>query len=130
MKINPNYAEAHNNLGFLLEKQGRTEDALAEYEACLKSQPDYRLAHYHIATILARQNKYDEAIEHLLKTLTPADDNTPGYLYALAIAYGRKGDRETALKYMRMAREEAAARHQSQLLTSIDRDLRSLTPEK
>ena len=130
LKINPNYAEAHNNLGFLLEKQGRAEDALAEYEACLKSQPDYRLAHYHIATILARQNKYDEAIEHLLKTLTPADDNTPGYLYALAIAYGRKGDRETALKYMRMAREEAAARHQSQLLTSIDRDLRSLTPEK
>ena len=130
LKINPNYAEAHNNLGFLLEKQGRTEDALSEYEACLKSQPDYRLAHYHIATILARQNKYDEAIEHLLKTLTPADDSTPGYLYALAIAYGRKGDRENALKYMRMARDEAAARKQSQLLASIDRDLRSLEPEK
>jgi tetratricopeptide (TPR) repeat protein len=126
LKINPYYAEAHNNLGFLLERQGRREDALAEYEACLKSQPNYRLAHYHIATILARQNKYDEAIEHLLKTLTPVDESTPGYLYTLAIAYGRKGDREAALKYMRRAREEAAARKQSQLLASIDRDLRSL----
>src|SRR5579859_712316 len=130
LRINPYYAEAHNNLGFLLEGQGRTEDALAEYQACLKSQPNYRLAHYHIATILARQNKYDEAIEHLLKTLTPADDSTPGFLYALAIAYGRKGDLENALKYMRKAREEAAARNQSQLLAGIDRDLRSLEQEK
>jgi tetratricopeptide (TPR) repeat protein len=126
LKINPYYAEAHNNLGFLLERQGRTEDAIGEYEACLKSQPNYRLAHYHIATILARQNKYDEAIEHLLKTLTPEDESTPGYLYALAIAYARKQDRESALKYMRMARDQAAARNQSQLLASIDRDLRRL----
>lgn len=130
VKINPYYAEAHNNLGFLLEGQGRTEDALAEYQACLKSQPNYRLAHYHIGIILARQKKYDEAIEHLLKTLTPADNNTPGYLYALAIAYGRKGDRENALKYMHMARDQAAARNQSQLLASIERDLHSLEQEK
>src|SRR5579859_384086 len=126
LRINPFYAEAHNNLGVLLERKGRTEDALAEYEAALQCRPTYRLAHYHLATILARQGKYDEAIAQLLPTRTPQDESTPVYLYALAIAYGRKGDRENALKYMRMARDQAAARNQSQLLAGIERDLRSL----
>jgi tetratricopeptide (TPR) repeat protein len=129
VELNPEYAEAHNNLGYLLEHQGRTDDAIAEYEAALKSRPDYRLPHYHIATILARQGKYDESIQHLLKTLAPVDDSTPVYLYALGIAYGRKGDRENALKYLRQARDQAAARRQSQLLASIDRDLRALEQE-
>jgi len=127
--INPFYAEGHNNLGFLLEKQGRTEDALEEYRAALKNQPNYRLAHYHVATILARQKKYDEAIEHLLKTLVPEDETTPTYMYALAIAYGRKGDRANALKYARKARDLAAARNQNQLLDRIDQDFRALEQE-
>lgn len=126
LQINPFYAEAQDNLGVLLERQGRMEDALAECKAALKNQPNYRLAHYHVATILARQKKYDEAISHLLKTLIPEDESTPGYLYALAIAFGRKGDRENALKYARKAQDKALARHQSELLTNIDRDLRAL----
>jgi len=126
LRLNPYYAEAHNNLGVMLEKQGRTEDALAEYEAALQSQPNFRLAHYHVATIQARQKKYDAAIEHLLQTLEPQDESTPVYLYALAIAYGRNGNRDNAVKYIHMARDQAAARNQSQLLVSIDRDLQSL----
>jgi tetratricopeptide (TPR) repeat protein len=129
LQINPFYAEAHNNVGFLLERQGRTEDALAEYEAALSDQPDYRLAHFHVATILVNQKKYDQAIQHLLKTLSPEDESTPSYLHALAIAYGRKGDREHALRYARLARDQATARHQPQNLAKIDRDLRSLEEE-
>jgi tetratricopeptide (TPR) repeat protein len=126
LKINPYYPEAHNNLGFLLEKQGQTDAAMEEYQAAVKNQPNYRLALYHIATILARQGRYGEAIDYLLKTLQPEDENTPGYLYALSLAYGRKGDRANALKYARQAHEQAAARNQSQLLTKIDQDLRTL----
>jgi tetratricopeptide (TPR) repeat protein len=130
LEINPFYAEAHNNLGILLERQGRTEGALAEYEASLDNQPNSRLAHYHIGKLLVDQKKYDEGIEHLLKTLAPEDESTPSYLYALAIAYGRKGNRETALKYAHRARDQAAALHQSQLLAGIDRDLRALEQEE
>ncbi len=130
LKINPFYAEAHNNLGILLERQGQTEDALAEYEASLDNQPNSRVAHYHIGKLLVDQKKYDEGIEHLLKTLAPADESTPSYLYALAIAYGREGDRESALKYAHRARDQAAALRQSQLLAGIDRDLRALEQEE
>lgn len=126
LQINPYYAEAHNNLGFLLERQGRTDEARAEYEAALKDRPAYRQAHFHLATILVNEKKYDEAIRQLLETLSPEDADTPRYLYALGIAYGRNGNLENALKYIRKARDQAAARKQSQLLANIDRDLHTL----
>lgn len=129
LKINPYYAEAHNNLGVVLEKKGQTEAAMEEYQAAVKNQPNYRLAYYHVATILVRQEKYREAIESLLKTLQPEDQSTPGYLYALAIAYAREGDNQSALKFARKAREQAAARHQSQLLARINQDFPGLEQE-
>lgn len=126
LALDPFYAEAHNNLGLLLERQGRLNEALAEYEAAIKNKPDYRLAHFHVATLLVREKKYDAAIAHLLETLVPEDDSTPRYLYALAITYGRKGDLKNALAYIHRARDQAAARGQSQLVASIDKDLGAL----
>lgn len=126
LEINPFHAEARHNLGFLFEQQGQIEPALKEYERAVEDRPNYRLAHFHIGRILVNQRKYDEAVRHFLQTLTPEDADTPGYLYALAAAYGRAGQREAALKYARQARAEAVARGQSQLLASIDKDLRIL----
>lgn len=126
LQINPYYAEAHNNLGSLYEQQGRLDEALQQFTEAVQNRPNYQLAHFHIGRILANQGKYDEAIQHFLKTLMPEDENTPRYLYALAGTYARAGDLPTALKYARTAREQAAARGQAQLLTSIDRDLQAL----
>ncbi len=126
LQINPFYAEAYNNLGYLYEQQGRLEEALQQYREAIENRPNYRLAHFHIGRILVNQGRYNEAIEHFLKTLAPEDASTPGYLYALAATYARAGDRESALRYAHKAREGAVARGQTQLLRSIDRDLRIL----
>ena len=126
VRVNPFYAEAHHNLGFLLEQQGRLAEALQQYQEAIANRPNYRLAHFHIGRILVSQNQYDEAIQHFLRTLTPEDENTPRFLYALAATYARAGDREKALDYFRRARDAAAARNQSELLRSIERDLTTL----
>ncbi len=102
------------------------EAALREFQDAVQNRPNYRLAHFHIGRILANQEKYDEAISHFMKTLVPADEETPRYLYALGATYARAGDISSALRYARAAREEAASRGQTQLLTSIERDLREL----
>ncbi|MSV29422.1 MAG: tetratricopeptide repeat protein, partial [Bryobacterales bacterium] len=93
LKINPNYAEAHSNLGFLLETQGNFRDAVDHYGLAIENQPGYRLAHFHLGRILVNQRKYAESIAHFEKTLTPEDDATPGYRYALAVACVRSGNR-------------------------------------
>jgi tetratricopeptide (TPR) repeat protein len=126
LDVNPYYAEAHHNLGVTLELRGQLAEAAHEYGKALETQPDYRLAHFHLARILVNERKFDEAIQHFLKTLTPADESTPTYLYALAATYARAGDRATALTYYRRAQQEATTRGQAQLLKSIERDLRLL----
>ena len=126
IQINPFYAEAHDNLGYLFAMQRQFGEALAEYRKAVGDRPDFRLARFHIGQILVNQDKYAEAIQEFLKILTPVDASTPGYLYALGATYARAGDRPNAVVYMRKARDAAAARNQTQLLTSINQDLASL----
>ncbi len=133
LRINPFHAEAHNNLGYLREQQGRAGEAVAHYRKAIENRPDYRLAHFHLGRVLVNRRNFKEGIEHLQKTLTSPggapvsdDESTPGFLYALASAYARSGDRASALPYARKAREQAAARGQTQLLAAIERDLRLL----
>lgn len=126
VRINPAYVEARNNLGTLFEQQGQLDAALREFEAAVERRPGDRTAHFHIGRILANQQKYDDAVQHFLKTLSPEDDNTPRYLYALGATYARMGNYPDALASLRKARSEAAARGQDQLVASIDRDLQQL----
>lgn len=126
LQINPFYAEAHDSLGYLLAMQGHFNEALDEYSKAVEERPDFRLARFHTGQILVSQSKYPQAIQEFLKILSPDDASTPGYLYALGATYARAGDRQNALAYMRKARDEAAARNQEQLLTSIKRDISDL----
>jgi Flp pilus assembly protein TadD len=75
---------------------------------------------------LLDRKQYAEAIEQLRQTLTPEDESTPGFLYGLGAAYGRAGERQHALEYIRQARRRAMWYRQQTLLDSIDRDLRTL----
>jgi tetratricopeptide (TPR) repeat protein len=124
--INPYYADAHNNLGFLLERRGSLSDAATEYQQAIKNKPNDRQAHFNLGRVLVNQKQYQEGISELEKTIEPDDEKSPRYLYALGAAFARSGDRQSALRYIRRARAEAAARGQSDLLASIDRDLHAL----
>jgi tetratricopeptide (TPR) repeat protein len=126
LQINPSYAEAHHNLGVIYEQQGRLDAAADEFRAAIAAQPNYPLARFHLGRVLVNQQKYDEAIQQLQRALTPEDDQTTAYLYALGAAYARAGDRAHARAYMQRAHDAAVARGQSKLLSSIDRDLKTL----
>ncbi len=126
VELDPFHSQAYHNLGFMRELQGRMDEALGFYRKAIERQPNYSLAHFHIGRILANQKQYDEAISHFLLALAPEDESTPACLYALSATYARAGNLEEALKYGRRAREQATARGQTELLRSIDRDLKAL----
>lgn len=52
LRIRPDFAEAHANLGIALAQTGRTPEAIVEYQAALRDQPDYspnqHYTHVHI----------------------------------------------------------------------------------
>jgi len=126
IEINPFHAGAHNNLGYLLERQSNFSEAEAEYRKAIEDKPSDRQAHFNLGRILVNQKRFQEGIQELKKTIEPEDENTPRYVYALGAAFARSGDRENALRYIRQARDGAAARGQSTLLASIERDLHTL----
>jgi tetratricopeptide (TPR) repeat protein len=41
LRIKPDYADAHYNLGVALEKLDRRPEAIAHYQQALKLQPDF-----------------------------------------------------------------------------------------
>lgn len=126
LDINPYDADAHNNLGYLLERKGLSSEASSEYQKAIENKPGDRQAHFNLGRVLVNQKRYQEGISELKKTIEPEDEKTPRYLYALGAAFARSGDRPNALRYIRQAREGAAARGQTDLLASIDRDLHAL----
>ncbi len=126
IEINPFYAKAHHNLGVLLEAEGELEPAAAHYRKALENEPGYRLAHFHLGRLLLARGRAAEAIPHFEQILKPVDQDTPGYLYALAAAYARTGQRNKALACLRQARDRAAEFGQRELLAAIKNDLGKL----
>jgi len=123
LAIDPSYHAAHNNLGTLFEREGKLPEAAAEYRKALESNPGFRRAHFNLGRLLIKQHNYSEGIEQLRQTLTPVDEETPTYLYALGAAYGRAGDGTNALRYLEQAKEAAVAHGQTALASDIEKDL-------
>ena len=57
MTLKPQEARAHNNLGNVLQEQGKGEEAVACYRQALHLRPDYAEAHYNLANVLQEQGK-------------------------------------------------------------------------
>jgi hypothetical protein len=67
LRLKPNYAEAHNDLGILLAKiPGRSADAISHFEAALQIDPKLVQAHRNLGMLLPSvPGRTAEAITHL-----------------------------------------------------------------
>jgi tetratricopeptide (TPR) repeat protein len=130
LRLDPYYAEAHFNLGSIIERdsgrEGKLDEAAAHFRKAIANQPNHRAAHFSLGRILVNQNQLAEAIEHFHKTLTPEDEETPRYTYALGAVYVRAGDKAKGIEYLRKALARATALRQTALAQSIERDLQAL----
>jgi tetratricopeptide (TPR) repeat protein len=61
LRINTDYAEAHNNLGALLGELKRYEEAEQECKEALRINPDYAEAYGNLGILLMDLNRKDEA---------------------------------------------------------------------
>ena len=63
IRLQPDDADSHNNLGTVLKEQGRLDEAIACYRQALALLPDAAEPHYNLGVALSAQNRTAEAID-------------------------------------------------------------------
>jgi Flp pilus assembly protein TadD len=94
-------AEAHNGLGYVLARQGQTDEAVKEFRAAVEINPKFVPAYNNLADALAKQGKLEDAAaayEHSL-----AEKPTPAVHNALAGVLRQLGRSAEAEEHVRKA---------------------------
>jgi len=75
----PDFAEAHNNLGLMLLQAGDLTQARSQFGEAIRIKPLYAEAHYNLALLLHQQGKEDESRAELDKAykISPELKNAP-----------------------------------------------------
>ena len=100
LKLDPNHADAHVNLGRLLHEDGAPARAEQHYRAALEADPEHDTAAFNLGVALEDLGRTKDAIEAYRKAIELDPMNADAH-YNLAGIYERKGDRQTALQYLK-----------------------------
>ena len=79
LALNQDIPEVHNDLGFVLVTQRRTDEGVAEYRKALAIKPDFTRAMNNLGLALIGQGRYAEAIEQYRKALALEPDYAFGH---------------------------------------------------
>ena len=106
LKLNPNYAIAHQFYGIGLASQGRFEESITEEKRAVELDPLSQIINVTLARMLYTARRYDEATTILRKIVELEPNFLPSHviLGMVAVTTGRE---EEALREMRKARELA-----------------------
>ncbi len=100
--INPDYAEAHDNLGNALFQMGQADEALVHFQKALVINPDYAEAHNNLGEALRQKGQADEAMTHYQRALIINPDFAEAH-YNLGNAFIQKSRVDEAMSHYRTA---------------------------
>jgi eukaryotic-like serine/threonine-protein kinase len=116
LKLRPNYAWAHNELGVLYNSQGKYPEALTEFRAVTLETPKDALAFSNVGSVYLQQGKIADALENLGKSmaLSPSDAAASTMAatlraqgkYITAVAFAKKAvdlDADESLNWLELA---------------------------
>jgi tetratricopeptide (TPR) repeat protein len=69
LRLKPDYAEAHNNLGLVLMHEGKGDEAEVQYREAIKDDPTFEKAYNNLGVLLATKGKLAEAKACFLRAL-------------------------------------------------------------
>lgn len=96
LELNPRNADAHVNLGRLLQLKGDIKRAKRHYERALDLVPNHQLALYNLGTVFDELNELESAANYYLRAPAVADAH-----YNLARIFEMLGDEVAARRHIR-----------------------------
>jgi tetratricopeptide (TPR) repeat protein len=97
LELDPHHADAHVNLGRLLQEAGRIGDAEGHYHAALTTNAEHATAWYNLGTVLEDEKQMKEAIGAYEQAIR-ADPKMADAWFNLSRLYERVGKRAAALR--------------------------------
>lgn len=104
LALDGRHADAHVNLGRLLQERGDLPGAERHYRSALQIRPEDATAAYNLGTALEDQHRWEDAIAAYSEAIA----RHPGYAdahYNLSRLYERTGEKVAALRHLRTARQ-------------------------
>jgi tetratricopeptide (TPR) repeat protein len=80
LDVNPQIALAHNNLGWIRERQEQQDNALWHYREALKIRPRYVEAHINLGNVLMKKGDTKAGIEEFRQATIIRPDYSQGYV--------------------------------------------------
>jgi len=105
IEIDPNYIDAHFELGIAYYHRARIKDAIDEFQTVLQLDPQYHSAHYRLGLCYHHAGKLNAALHHLHESTVI----TPEYImahYHLGVIYYKQEEFEKAQAEFRRVLEE------------------------
>jgi tetratricopeptide (TPR) repeat protein len=99
---NPNSWMAHNELGVILQSEGRLDEAMAHYRCVLQFGPNNVEVYNNIGNVFQLQGKTDEAVDYYLKALQ-VNPNCFAAYYNAGTLFQQQGKTDSAIDYFRQA---------------------------
>ncbi|MDR1605032.1 MAG: tetratricopeptide repeat protein [Gracilibacteraceae bacterium] len=86
----PDYADAWNLKGLVLEAMERYDEALTAFREAIRLEPEHQVAYGNVADVMTKLGEYRRAVELLTKQLSIREH--PYYYIARGLAYSFLGD--------------------------------------
>jgi tetratricopeptide (TPR) repeat protein len=104
LALDGGHADAHVNLGRLLQERGDLPGAERHYRSALRIRPGDATAAYNLGTALEDQRRWEDAIAAYSEAIS-RDPNSADAHYNLARLYERTGEKVAALRHLKTARQ-------------------------
>ena len=123
LKIKPDYAEVHLNLGVALAGCGRIDEAIDHYRKALEIDPNNSVAHYNLGLALAGAGRIEEAMAHFGRPWK-SSPSSPRPI-PISASLWRRGRIDEATEHCRKALALATQQHKAALAEELKAQLRS-----
>jgi tetratricopeptide (TPR) repeat protein len=104
LALDPTHADAHVNLGRLLQERGRHPEAVLQYREALRLVPGHATAAFNLGTAFEDLKRAGDAISAYRQAIAQ-DDSLADAHYNLSRLLEKNGQKQAALRHLRIYRD-------------------------
>ncbi len=94
------YQDAIVHTAFILQEQGKTEEAVQELKAAIGRYPSNPELLYYLGTVYEEAGRLDEAVSVLKQAIEKAPENA-NFVFRLGVVYDKQKDKQASIEAMR-----------------------------